>query len=179
MNVDMDEPMEHRRDAIERLREAHGALCRSDEAPASDTPFHAAWWLEGEPGRGRVKVEITLDPQPFPRVQYLELTSVPEPDARLRATAEILVSSANGTAAELPPLAESSIAPRSNGTSSWYGRCSVGTSRRSGRRRRSNMTFGRCPTRNVGPRRVDRRHGPAPQRHVDSASRHPSRFDVR
>ena len=53
-----------------------------------------------------MKVEITLDPQPFPRVQYLELASVPEPDGRLRATAEILVSSANGTAAELPPLAD-------------------------------------------------------------------------
>ena len=62
MNVDMDEPMEHRRAAIERLRETHGALRRSDEAPVSDTPLHAAWWLEGEPGRGRVKVEITLDP---------------------------------------------------------------------------------------------------------------------
>ena len=93
MNVDMDEPMEHRRAAIERLRETHGALRRSDEAPVSDTPLHAAWWLEGEPGRGRVKVEITLDPQPVPKVQWLELTSVPEPDPRWRAAAEALVAS--------------------------------------------------------------------------------------
>ena len=175
MNVDMDEPMEHRRAAIERLREAHGALRRSDEAPASDTPFHAAWWLEGEPGRGRVKVEITLDPQPFPRVQYLELASVPEPDGRLRATAEILVSSANGTAAELPPLAD--IVDRiSLERDLVLVRTFVrsGTSRRSGRRRRlEHDVRGRCPTRNLGPRRVDRRHGPTPQRHVDSASRHP------
>ena len=83
MNVDMDVPMARRRAAIERLRETHGVLRRSDEAPISDTPLHAAWWLEGEPGRGRVKVEITLDPQPVPKVQWLELTSVPEPDTSL------------------------------------------------------------------------------------------------
>ncbi len=105
MNVDMDEPMAHRRAAIERLRETHGVLRRSDEAPTSDTPLHAAWWLEGEPGRGRVKVEITLDPQAVPKVQWFELTSVPEPDPRLQVTAEMLVASANGTDADLPPLA--------------------------------------------------------------------------
>jgi CubicO group peptidase (beta-lactamase class C family) len=96
MNVEMDEPLERRRAAIEQLRETHGALRRSDEQPVSDTPFHAEWWLEGEVGRGRVKAEITLDPQPVPKVQWLELTSVPEPDPRLRAAAEALVASANG-----------------------------------------------------------------------------------
>ncbi|MGZ5297247.1 MAG: serine hydrolase domain-containing protein [Actinomycetota bacterium] len=101
MNVDMDEPIERRRAAIERLRETHGALRRSDEAPTFDTPLHAAWWLEGEPGRGRVKVEITLDPQPVPKVQWLELTSVPEPDPRLGAAAEALVGSAKGAAADI------------------------------------------------------------------------------
>jgi CubicO group peptidase (beta-lactamase class C family) len=106
MNVDMDEPMQRRRAAVERLHEMHGVLHRSDEAPTSDTPLHAAWWLEGEPGRGRVKVEITLDPEPIPKVQYLELTSMPEPDPRIQAAAEMLVTSANGTDAELPPLAD-------------------------------------------------------------------------
>ncbi len=100
MNVEMDQPMEHRRAAIERLRETHGALRRSDEAPVSDTPLHAAWWLEGETGRGRVKVEITLDPQPVPKVQWFELTSVPEPDPRLRGAAEALVAEANGETTE-------------------------------------------------------------------------------
>jgi hypothetical protein len=37
-----------------------------------------------------------LDPQPVPKVQWLELTSVPEPDARTRAVAGALVASANG-----------------------------------------------------------------------------------
>ena len=101
MNVDMDEPIERRREAIERLRETHGGLRRSDEAPTFWSPFGAEWWLEGEPGRGRVKVAITLDPQPVPKVQHLELMSVPEPDPRLRAAAEALVASANGEAAEV------------------------------------------------------------------------------
>ena len=114
MNVDMDEPIEHRRAAIERLRETHGSLRRSDEAPTCDTPLHAAWWLEGEPGRGRVKVEITLDPQPVPKVQWMELTSVPEPDPRLRAAAEALVGSV-----ERRDRASSE-------TPSWCARCSVG-----------------------------------------------------
>lgn len=101
MNVDVDDPIERRRAVIERLRETHGALRRSDEAPTSDTPFHAAWWLEGEPGRGRVKVEITLDPQPVPKVQWLDLTSVPEPDERLAAAAEALVASADRETTEI------------------------------------------------------------------------------
>lgn len=103
MNVDMDEPIERRRDAIEGIRQAHGPLHRSNAAPTSDTPSHIEWWLDAEPGRGRVRVEITLDPQAEPRVQYLSLTSVPEPDPRLRAAAEAMVASANGEASESPP----------------------------------------------------------------------------
>jgi CubicO group peptidase (beta-lactamase class C family) len=99
MNVDMDDPIERRRAAIERLRETHGSLHRSDEEPTFWSPIAAEWWLEGAPGR--VKVEITMDPQPVPRVQHFELTSVPEPDPRLRAMAEVLVSSANNGVTEL------------------------------------------------------------------------------
>lgn len=96
MNVDMDEPMDRRRAGIDRLRETHGALHAYDEPPTSDSPFHLAWWLEGE--RGHVHVEITLDPQPSPKVQHLELTSVPEPDPRIREAVERLVASADESA---------------------------------------------------------------------------------
>lgn len=96
MNVDLDEPIDRRRALIDRLRERHGTLRRSDEAPTCDSPFHLAWWLEGE--RGRVRVEITLDPQPTPKVQYLELTSVPEPDPRVRGAVERLVASVDDDA---------------------------------------------------------------------------------
>jgi serine-type D-Ala-D-Ala carboxypeptidase/endopeptidase len=102
MNVDMDEPIEQRRSVVERLRETHGALRRSDDVPTSDTPLHSEWWLDAETGRGRVRVEITLDPQPEPKVQYLELTSVPEPDTRLREAAEALVAAANGEGEATP-----------------------------------------------------------------------------
>ena len=98
MNVDMDEPIDRRRAAIDRLRETHGTLRRSDEPPTCDSPFHLAWWLEGE--RGRVHVEITMDPQPTPKVQYLELTSVPEPDPRVLDAVERLVASVGGDATE-------------------------------------------------------------------------------
>jgi hypothetical protein len=98
MNVDLDEPIDRRRDAIDRLRETHGTLRRSDEPPISDSPLHIAWWLEGE--RGRVHVEITMDPQPTPKVQCLELTSVPEPDPRVRDAVQRLIASVGASATD-------------------------------------------------------------------------------
>jgi CubicO group peptidase (beta-lactamase class C family) len=90
MNVDLDEPLERRRAAIVRLREAHGTLTRDESVtPESDGPLHLAWWLSGE--RGRVRVEIGLTPELPPRVQTLELRSVPEPPAALAALARRIV----------------------------------------------------------------------------------------
>ena len=100
MNVDLDEPIERRRAEIDRLRETHGRLRRSEQPSTMESPFQLAWWLEGE--RGRVQVEISLDPQPEPKVQSLDLTSVPEPDARLREAAERLVGSNGDDVADLP-----------------------------------------------------------------------------
>jgi Beta-lactamase len=93
MNVDLDEPLAVRRATFERLREVHGAFRRSDEPTVHDSPLHASWWLEAE--RGRIGVEITLDPQPEPKVQSLDVTSVPEPDPRVRDAAERLVGAVN------------------------------------------------------------------------------------
>ena len=89
MNVELDEPLDIRRAAIDRLREVHGAL-RPDESAATESlsPAHLAWWMDGE--RGRVKVEILLSPERPPRIQALTLTSVPEPPAALTAVAERL-----------------------------------------------------------------------------------------
>ena len=106
MNVDMDEPLERRRAAFDRLRETHGPLHRSDEPATSDTPLHVEWWLDGASGHGRVRVEITLDPQAVPKLQHMEVTSVPEPGPHLRAAAEALVSAANGEATDMLPLAD-------------------------------------------------------------------------
>ena len=96
MNVGLDEPLERRRAAFERLRGTHGPLHRSEEPATSHTPLHAEWWLEAEPERGRVRVEITMDPQAVPKLQYVELTSIPEPGPDLRAGAEALVAAVNG-----------------------------------------------------------------------------------
>ena len=119
MNVDMDEPIERRRAAFERLRETHGPLHRSDEPATSDTPLHAEWWLDGAPGRGRVRVEITMDPQAVPKLQQVELTSVPEPGPDLRAAAEALVAAANGEATDSPRSRTPPTAPPSSETGSW------------------------------------------------------------
>jgi hypothetical protein len=91
MNVELDEPLERRRAEVERLRALHGRLAPDPTEPtASDTPSRVVWWMLGD--RGRVKVEILLDPQVPPRVQALTLTSVPEPPATLEALAERLVA---------------------------------------------------------------------------------------
>src|SRR6185369_10158300 len=87
-NVELDEPVRRRRAAIEKLRETHGRLTPDPaEPPVANSPFDLAWWLRGERG-GRVKVELLLNPQAPPLVQAMDLTSVPEPPAELRAAAE-------------------------------------------------------------------------------------------
>jgi CubicO group peptidase (beta-lactamase class C family) len=90
MNVDLDEPLERRRATVERLRAVHGTLRPNPDAdPESVTPAHLSWWLVGE--RGRLAVDILLDPELPPRVQRLTLTSVPEPPAALAAIAARIV----------------------------------------------------------------------------------------
>jgi CubicO group peptidase (beta-lactamase class C family) len=87
MNVELDEPLERRKAAVAGLRERHGALNRDDATPdESLTAYHLAWWLRGD--RGRVRAEILLSPELPPRVQTLNLTSVPEPPEALRRAAE-------------------------------------------------------------------------------------------
>ena len=98
MNVDLDEPLEIRRATLARLRDVHGGFRRSDEPVVHDSPFHAAWWLEAE--RGRIRVEITLDPELEPRVQSLDVTSVPDPGELVREAAEQRVGSVNAEAPE-------------------------------------------------------------------------------
>ena len=91
MNVDLDEDLESRRAAIEKLREVHGRLRPDPSEPATSwSAADVAWWLAGD--RGRVKVEILLDAERPPLVQLLEITSVPEPPASLTVIAERIVA---------------------------------------------------------------------------------------
>jgi CubicO group peptidase (beta-lactamase class C family) len=105
MNVELDEPLARRRAAMERLPGVHGRLVADPAEPeVSHSPFHLEWWLRGE--RGRVKLEILLSPELPPKAQMLNLTSVPEPPAALRAAAERIVVAldvADGAPATWPP----------------------------------------------------------------------------
>ncbi len=91
MNVELDEPLVARRATVERLRATHGRL-RPDptEPPESSSAAALRWWMAGD--RGRVGVDILLGPERPPRVQWLELTSVPEPPDDLTALAERIVA---------------------------------------------------------------------------------------
>jgi CubicO group peptidase (beta-lactamase class C family) len=107
MNVDLDEPIELRRAAIERMRERHGALTRDTSVrDESYSPFHLEWWLTGERG-GRVRVEIQLSPELPPKLQTLGLTSVAEPSALQRRVAtrivEQVTAGADGGPVDWPP----------------------------------------------------------------------------
>jgi CubicO group peptidase (beta-lactamase class C family) len=100
-NVELDEPLERRRTAFERIRERHGALTRDPEAKVERaSPAHVAWWLDAA-GGGRVRVELELDPERRPLIQWLELRSVAEPSVALRSIIERVVSLIN---ASPPPL---------------------------------------------------------------------------
>jgi hypothetical protein len=107
MNVELDEPIVARRAALDELRERHGSLRPDPSEPVvSWSAAHLQWWLLGE--RGRVRVEILLDPERPPRVQRLEFTSVPEPPAPLVAAAARLAAVLGGPGPAWPddlPLA--------------------------------------------------------------------------
>jgi CubicO group peptidase (beta-lactamase class C family) len=99
MNVELDLPIAKRREAIRRIRETHGSLRPDpDERPESQSPFDLTWWMRG--ARGRVKVEIQLSPEKQPRVQTLNLTSVPDPAPELvDAAAQIVAALASSDGA--------------------------------------------------------------------------------
>jgi hypothetical protein len=89
-NVDLDEPIERRRATLEKLRGIHGRLVPDDSEPArGDSPAHLEWWMVGE--HGCVKIEILMSPEPQPKVQTFDVTSVPEPKVELSSVAETIV----------------------------------------------------------------------------------------
>ena len=102
MNVELDEPLDLRRAALERLAPVHGELRPDPELPEeSDSPLHARWWLAGALG-GRVRVEIRLSPEAPPRVQTLNVLSVPQPADALAEIAGLVVAAINASQPALP-----------------------------------------------------------------------------
>ena len=103
MNVELDEPIARREEALERLQRVHGALLPDPVLPAeSDSPLHQRWWLVDAHG-GRVKVEIRLSPEPAPRIQTFRVTSIPVPEPELAAIAAALVRAMNASDPAVPP----------------------------------------------------------------------------
>jgi CubicO group peptidase (beta-lactamase class C family) len=90
MNVALDEPLADRRSSLAKVQATHGALTPDDAEPVTTWGrAHQEWWLRGE--RGRVRVDMILDPETPPRVQWLEVASVPEPPSELVAIAARIV----------------------------------------------------------------------------------------
>jgi serine-type D-Ala-D-Ala carboxypeptidase/endopeptidase len=90
VNVELDEPFERRRATLEKLRGTHGRLVPDDSEPArGDTPAHLEWWMVGD--HGCVKIEMLMSPEPEPKVQTFDVTSVPEPRVELSSLAEAIV----------------------------------------------------------------------------------------
>ncbi|HKB28050.1 MAG TPA: serine hydrolase domain-containing protein [Candidatus Limnocylindrales bacterium] len=101
MNLELDEPIARRRAVFDKVRASHGALRPDPDAPAESlSPFHLAWWMRGE--RGRVQIEIQLSPEREPRVQTLNLTSVPEPPAALVEAATLVRAALDDVAPAWP-----------------------------------------------------------------------------
>jgi CubicO group peptidase (beta-lactamase class C family) len=107
MNMDLDEPREARRAAVERISRELGPFRPDDQRPIDDglradasSPAHLAWWLRGQ--HGWLRVSILVTPEPSPRIQMLRLTPAADPSPGLRTVAERLLTLAAGGAAEWP-----------------------------------------------------------------------------
>ena len=102
MNVELDEPLDRRREAIARIRETHGVLRPDPDLPEqSQTRLHVAWWLADDHG-GRVRVEIRLSPEAPALVQTFNVTSVPAPAEALRTRAAAVVMAINEPQPSMP-----------------------------------------------------------------------------
>ena len=107
MNLDLDEPRDLRRAAVEQVAADLGPFLRDeDRATVSWSSAHLRWWLRGE--RGWVELEILVTPEAEPRLQTFRVTVVGDPSPGLVAAAERLLAAA----AEPAPAWPSDLARR-------------------------------------------------------------------
>jgi CubicO group peptidase (beta-lactamase class C family) len=110
-NVDLDETLERRSSLVASLATTHGAL--TPEAGLTVmTPTQVGWWLAGE--RGRVGVEIMLNPEQPPKIQKIDLTSVlpatPELDGAIAGALEAIKRGTDLSSIVLPISSASWVA---------------------------------------------------------------------
>jgi CubicO group peptidase (beta-lactamase class C family) len=102
MNMDLDEPRDSRRAAIERIAADLGPFRADDSRPVvSESPADLTWWVRGE--RGWARLAILVTPEHSPRLQRLEVTAVPDPSPLLRGLAGRLLDLAQDAAPAWPP----------------------------------------------------------------------------
>ena len=94
MNVDLDEPRESRRAAVQKAVDQVGAPLRldPDREECSNSTAHRRWWLRGE--RGWLEVALLVNPEPEPRIQALRVTPVLDPSPALVDAATRLLAAA-------------------------------------------------------------------------------------
>ena len=94
-NVALDEPFADRRAVVETIRQRIGKFSVDERRPPEfDSAAHCRWWLRGE--HGAVAAEITLTPEPEPRVQSLTLAVPPAAESPLTGVVAGLISIVNG-----------------------------------------------------------------------------------
>ena len=165
-NVDWDQPLDSRREAVARIRERIGDFAPDPARPPEfDSPSHCRWWLTGD--RGTVQAEIGLAPLQAPLVQSLRVAVPPAPGSVLARMLGTLVGIINDAPASwpawLPAAADvdtAQLARRLRLVTAWAGRCAAGAyrsgdgesavDRRAGRRVRPGRARGRGRPRHRG-----------------------------
>ena len=103
MNMDLDEPRELRRAAVEAAVASVGGPLRRDPGrpDVATSPAELTWWLRGV--RGWLHVSVQVTPEPLPLVQALEVNVVGDPSARLASVAARVLVLAGDGASAWPP----------------------------------------------------------------------------
>lgn len=103
-NVDLDDPLPVRRDALAAaaaLAGPGGFVRDAAASPEHESPAHALWWLRG--GHGRVRLEVRLTPHPDPLVQTLTVTPVADLGPALQAAVDAVAAQTAAQAPGWPP----------------------------------------------------------------------------
>jgi CubicO group peptidase (beta-lactamase class C family) len=130
-NVDWDQPLATRREAIARVRERIGDFGPDPARPAEyDSPAHCRWWLSGD--RGSVQAELGLAPLRPPLIQSLRVAVPPAPGSVLLRMLDALIGIINDAPAQWPawlPVAGDvdtvQLARRLRLATAWAGRCAA------------------------------------------------------
>ena len=131
MNMDLDEPRDRRREAVEAAVARVGGPFRVDGGRPleSDAATHRRWWLRGE--RGWLRCALSLSPEPVPLIQTLVVKAVVEPSPSIAAAGAALVGAAGAggwpAGLEAGPAVDRVVVARGLGVvAGWLGAVELG-----------------------------------------------------